>query len=136
VSGEFWIRSFDDINEAFAAIRAGERAANEAATPEQVRITWGDFFEIPADLNGGLHAWGRVFGREEFADGERELGADEEEIAGELAMLDDAFRRGWRMSRTHSALMPDGEIGSVHVCKMRQITGREFGRAREEGWAS
>jgi hypothetical protein len=51
-----------------------------------------------------------------------------------MATMDNAYARGYRFSWTYSAPYPEGELGSVHVSKMRQITAEEFKDAGLNGW--
>jgi hypothetical protein len=128
------VRAFPDLESAWQAMRADEARANANVSAEQGLIGWGAYFEIPAALNMGLHAWGKVMDRQELEDGEREAGADDAETEQTMANMDNSYARGYRFSWTYSAPYPEGELGSVHVSKMRQCTKDEFEAARADGW--
>jgi hypothetical protein len=128
------VRSFPDLETAWAAMRSDEARANANVSPEQGLIGWGAYFEIPARLNMGLRAWGRVMGRQELEDSEREAGADEAEVAQTMATMDNSYSRGYRFSWTYSEPFPEGELGSVHISKMREISQLDYETARRNGW--
>lgn len=128
------IEVFDNLEDAFESIRRSEARADALATDEQRAIGWGDYFAVIPELNGGIRAWGRVFGRDELEQEERNAGAPDEEIVWTMARMDAAFERGRRFAWSYSEIEPDGELGTVHVCKMRKITEEEFNAAKKGGW--
>jgi hypothetical protein len=128
------IESFDSLEKVFETMRQAEALANSHVTPGQLEIGWGDFFEVIPERNFGLRAWGRVYAREVLEQDERDLGATAAEVAQTMEMLDGSFARGYRSARTHSAIEPDGELGDVHIVKLRKITREEFEQAERRYW--
>lgn len=128
------VRGFPDMESAWNAMRADEARANANVTVEQGLIGWGDYFEVPPELNRGLHAWGHVMSREDVAASEREAGADEAEVREVMARMDNSYARGYRFSWSYSAPYPEGELGSVHVSTMRKVTKDEYAAAQADGW--
>lgn len=128
------IESYPDLESAWSAMRREEARANANVSPEQGLIGWGAYFEVLPELNMGLHAWGKVMHRQELADSEREAGADEAEVRQTMANMDNSYGRGYRFSWVYSQPFPEGELESVHVSKMRQVTKEQFEAAKANGW--
>jgi hypothetical protein len=133
--GSVRVESYPDLQSAWLAMRRDEAVANSHVTVEQGLIGWGDYFEIPADLNMGVHAWGHVMDRHVVEESERAAGADETEIRYTMANMDSAYARGYRFSWTYSAYYPEGELGSVHISKMVKVTPKRYAQAQQDGWA-
>lgn len=118
------VQEFDSFEEAMAAMRKAEDAANASALEEQKAITYGDHWCRPVP-EYGIFEFGRVATEEEsYKDEEPET----------VAMLRDSHERGYRYGMAYSVLGPDGELGSTHVANMWPITEAEFLRAKEDGW--
>lgn len=128
--------SFDNIEDAFAAMAAREDAANERTTDEQRAIGYGDYFTRVWETWGDrLVIYGYIFTRDEFIKEERDAGSPEAELAWTLERMDSSYARGYRFGWCYSEVEPDGELGSTHVSTMlRKITREEFEAAKARGW--
>lgn len=131
--------SFDNIEDAFAAMAAQEDAANRRTTPEQKAIGYGDYFirdyETMFGFGESLTIYGYIMTRDEFIESERDAGSPEDELAWTLERMDSSYERGYRFGWCYSEVEPDGELGSTHVSTMtRKISKEEFEAAKERGW--
>lgn len=129
------IEYFENLDDFFKVLRQREDTALAGASDEQKLIGHGDCFEnISAMPRFGFPVYGEIFTEEQFAQMERDCGAEEPEIEFELSVLRQAYMRGYRHGRCYSAWEPDGEIGDTHISVMRKISREEFEAAMERGW--
>jgi hypothetical protein len=84
---------------------------------------WGDYV---LTLSGDLLIVGYIQTLEEIEAGEREEGALDEEVGRTLEMLISAYGNGYRYGRYYSLILPEGELGSHHVSRLKRITKHQF----------
>lgn len=119
-------RSYDNMDDAFAEMAANEQRANAEASPAQNAITYGDYWMRPyAEMGEFVLIFGRVHTREEVA------AVEEPET---MAVLDNAFARGYRFGQAWSVWEPRGELGDTHVSVMCPISQELFEAARAQDW--
>lgn len=126
---------FGSVEEVFEWMQANEDAAIARSTELQWSIGYGDYFcRVVWEMGEEIPIFGYIWTKDELEQGERELGADEEEIELVLSSTDMAYARGYRFGTCYSTAVPEGEIGSTHVALMYPITEDEFKDARDLGW--
>lgn len=127
------VQSFDSWEEAQAAMRKAEEAANASLVEEQRRITWGDYWCRPVpDL--GIFVFGQVMPLELVMQEEMAAGSDPEELAYTEASLREKHERGYMFGNAYSVMEPRGELGDTHRANMWPITEEEFEEVKQHGW--
>lgn len=126
-------KEFDSVEDAFEWMRKQEEEANKRLHPAQKRIVRGSYVMRPAPEVPCM-IFGYIFTLEEIEEGERQCGADEEELAYTLRTLSESFNRGYRHGRWYSFVEPDGELGDAHISNLWPISEEVFNRAKESGW--
>jgi hypothetical protein len=125
------VQTFDDVDEMFAAISRGVEAAKKRATAKQNAISYGDYWLRAYD---DILIFGHITPEDELWAAELELGASEEEIEAERAMMAASYDDGFRFGRAYSIICPEGELGDTHVCDMIPITKEEFEESKDLYW--
>lgn len=130
------VQFFENTQDMFDAIQRGVEQAQARTTPKQAAITYGDYWMRFWDTGYGevLLIFGYITPFEEMMQTERDLGADDEELAYERDMMKANYERGFRFGRAFSVVEPDGELGETHVSAMIPITKEEFDEARAVRW--
>jgi len=126
-----FFREFDSMEEMQRFLAEQTRLANESLSEEQKAITYGDYW-VRTDYE--FLIFGYINTLDELDESSRRLGADEEEIAYERAMIADAHARGYMYGKAYSVVEPDGEWGSTHRVSMQKVSKQTFDRMRELGW--
>ena len=126
-----FFREFDSMEEMQRFLAEQTRLANESLSEEQKAITYGDYW-VRTDYE--FLIFGYINTLDELDESSRRLGADEEEIAYERAMIADAHARGYMYGKAYSVVEPDGEWGSTHRVNMQKVSKQTFDRMRELGW--
>ena len=126
-----FFREFDSMEEMQRFLAEQTRLANESLSEEQRAITYGDYW-VRTDYE--FLIFGYINTLDELDESSRRLGADEEEIAYERAMIADAHARGYMYGKAYSVVEPDGEWGSTHRVSMQKVSKQTFDRMRELGW--
>lgn len=122
---------FNTPEEMFEAISRGVEQAKARATPKQNAITYGDYWVRAYE---DILIFGYIYSEEELWAKERELGASEEEIEEEKAMMEGNYQNGFRFGKAYSIICPEGELGDTHVSDMLPLTKQEFEDARDLYW--
>jgi hypothetical protein len=119
------MRSFNSLEELFAAQREAEAAAQDEI-PEGLRerISWGTPCISPRPDFGVI-----IFGRVSTED---ELREKEDEHT--LESLRDAHERGYRFGWWHSVIEIEGEPGSQHLVNLWPISPEQYAEARRAEW--
>ena len=125
------VQFFDDTDEMFAAINRGVEAAKKRATAKQNAISYGDYWLRAYE---DILIFGHITPEKDLWAAEVELGASEEEIEGERAMMAASYADGFRFGRAYSIVCPEGELGDTHVCDMIPITEEEFEESKDLHW--
>lgn len=130
------VQFFDNTQDMFDAIQRGVEQAQARTTPKQSAITYGDYWMRFWDTGYGetLLIFGHITPFEEMMQTERDLGADDEELAYERDMMKTSYERGFRFGRAFSVVEPDGELGETHVSDMIPLSKEEFDEARLLRW--
>lgn len=122
---------FDSLEGMFAALEVSRTTADAQIRPWQRALSVGDCV-LRYDSDMDLFIWGRL--RDPVAD-DRECGADEDEVAYTQELYASPHMAGFRAGRHFSVVVPDGELGDIHVstviCKISQA---QFDAARAAGW--
>lgn len=124
-------QSFGSLEELFAAQEANHNAAMARLTEQQkVLLKKRAFCWVKPESEAGVF----VFGRHDL----------DEEIATEAAiggpgpsraeLEHRALDRGYKYSECASPLCPEGELGSVHVSRLFEITPQAYKQAKAVGW--
>jgi hypothetical protein len=125
------VMGFDSVEEMIDHMRTSEDIANASVTPDQAEIGYGAYW---MRVDQPVMIFGYVPTPEEQEASERALGADDDEIEYQREVFADAYRRGYRYGKCHSAWEPDGEWGSTHISTMIQIQKHQYERAQAKGW--
>jgi len=125
------LEMYDSLEAMFAAMESNRAAADAQIQPWQRTLTAGDCV-LRYDSDMDLFIWGQL--RDPVAE-ERELGADEAEVAYVQELYASPHMAGFRAGRHFSVIVPDGEIGDIHVCTVIcKLSQAQFDAARAAGW--
>ena len=106
------MKTFDSLEEMFAAEEAAQKVADAAVTPAQASLKTGDFFIR-------YHAEYDIV------------------IYGEVQESEEGSMGSYRFARCYSVACPEGEYGDIHVSTVTSIIGRsQFETAKAAGWPS
>ncbi len=122
-----------EFKDALAQMREGRQRADETVQPWQSRLAVGDYF-VKLDQRSGLTIYGEILNpvaklppdptpEEQFEhDGERDLWASRS-------------MRNVRFARCYSEVVPDGEVGNIHVSTVAlKLQPVDFQAAMLDGW--
>jgi hypothetical protein len=125
------IQMFESVEAMFAEIETQRSAADARMQPWQQALKAGDFV-LRYEPSEHLLIWGAL--RDPVED-DRECGADEDELVYVRDLYASPHMVGFRAGRHYSVIVPDGEIGDIHVstvlCKLTQT---QFDAARAAHW--
>jgi hypothetical protein len=126
-------KTFDDIDDMLAVMTEAQTRADEAANDYQKTAKIGDCY-VRFEPALGIMIYGELL---DPIEGEREAGADEDEIEYARQMYSQPHMENYRFGRHYSEMCPNGELGDVHVCSIMQVVSREqFNLAKALGWPS
>ena len=115
---------FEGWEESQRIMREAEVKANASVVRRQRDIVYGSYW-VRASADGMLE-FGQVLGQSS---------AEYMQTKETIRALRDAYERGYRFSRAHSVLCPEGELGDTHLAVMWPITKEEFEKALVHGFA-
>jgi hypothetical protein len=100
------VKSFDSFDDVLDFVTKQTAAANERVKPSQLELRKGDFYAMDSGMD--------------FA------------IFGQLQ--DDPDEQGYALARAYSRILPEGELGDVHISTAVPLTPDEFEAAKASGW--
>lgn len=122
---------FESVEAMLAEIETQRRAADARIQPWQQALKAGDFV-LRFEPSEHLFIWGVL--RDPVED-DRACGADDDELAYVRDLYAAPHMKGFRAGRHFSPIVPDGELGDIHVCTVVcKITQAQFDAARAAGW--
>jgi hypothetical protein len=127
------VEMFTSLEEMVEMMDQRTQAANDAALPEQVAITYGDHV-IKFDANSGLAIFGEITPWDLLVEDSYDDDASDEERQAVIADLESSYERGYRQGRWYSTVLPEGELGSSHIASCWKIPKGFFDKARGDNW--
>lgn len=132
------VHSFESVEQALAFMAERERAANEQVTETQREITEGSYFKRVLDIPEHVVIYGYIPTMDEVERTERAYLTEDAEGEAEWEftkqMMLDSRKRGYFFSHCYSVIVPEGEMGDVHISTMQPITKAEFDEAKRNDW--
>lgn len=116
---------FEDWDDVGRVMADAETKANASLTNRQRDIVYGSYW-LRAEPRTGMLEYGWVIPKDV---------AERKQTRESIRALRDAYDRGYRFSRAHSILCPEGMLGDTHLAVMWPITEEEFNLARGNGFA-
>lgn len=125
------VESFEKIEDLFAVINANRIGADLRREPWQKELKIGDHV-LRYEPSCDIFIYTRL--RDPVED-DRACGSTEEELEGIARLYASPHMEGFRAGLHFSAIVPEGELGDLHVstvlCKISQA---QFDAARAAGW--
>lgn len=126
----------EDLQAILEKSREQREAADNAASPLQKAITWGDYV-LSRDPNSGVYVFGMLTPRETLIAEETEGIEDEYLVKAIKDEIDERHRQHLRFGRFFSSLDENtkkGEHGTKHVVSLWPISKEDFEAAEANGW--
>lgn len=126
------IRSFENPEDMFGYLQKSREEADARVDTEQASIQIGDYFCYVVD---DLVIYGEVLDPCAPQLGIQYSPEDLEEIKAEGEVYKTAGMKHFRFTRCYSVVVPEGEIGDVHVSSVfSKLTSMQFDAAKKTGW--